>query len=211
VSAVQQALGQHAIRAVQLQSAPGARGSAAAFALSLEYALSLDWGGALVMIEHCDDFTGPAPQKGFLPLVDEQEALRAALSARSPGAQAGHTVNWARSTIETQDAETVNAQLKDLSRQEVPIGLMFSGVAPISTIFGGAWADAHLPIDQGGPGAEPASLLTAERVGEAIDAVESFAYIGAKVSAPKRDNIGLVERLDSGFTTLRAISETLRA
>jgi hypothetical protein len=206
---VRDALGPDAVHTVQLQSAPGSPASAEAFTASLEYALALEWDGLRVVVEHCDARTGLTPQKGFLPLPDEQRALEAAVRAVASPPPTGHTVNWARSVIEEHDALAPERQIARLVADGVLAGIMFSGVAPVDTVFGRAWADAHLPVSAGGAGSEPESLLTPDALRRTLAGAATAVYLGAKVSAPKTDDIALLDRLNPGITTLASIAEEL--
>lgn len=204
-------MGSEAVLAIEIQSAPAATGAAAsarAFAASLREILELDWGGVAVVLEHCDASDGVSPQKAFLPLGTEVACLDDAVSTSAGRPLAGHAVNWARSVIERHSPNGAEEAIAHLAEQGRLTGLMFSGVSPVTTAFGRDWADSHLPVADGGPGSEPASLLTAERVGRALRlAGEGLQYLGAKVSAPKTPGLTLDERLAPGLATLRVIAE----
>jgi hypothetical protein len=212
ISKVRSALGPESIFAIQLQSAPGSRASAVeesidAFSRSLVEIASWDWEGLAISVEHCDSPSGVRPpQKGFLSMEDE---VRAVHSAREQsGIAIGHTINWARSTIESRDPETPVRQVASLAQSGTLVGLMFTGVAPKSTVFGGEWADAHLPVSDAGEGSEPLSLLTIDRIADTRRAAAGTQmYVGAKVSAPKIE-LPLLDRLVPGIATLRALAET---
>jgi hypothetical protein len=204
--------GKDSIIALQLQSAPGARNSRAsadALALSLVEILGWDWDGVAISVEHCDaPNENHAPQKGFLSLSEEMIAVNTA--RERTGAAIGHTINWARSTIESRDPATPAAQTKTLSNGGSLVGLMFSGVAASATAFGPAWADAHLPVSDAGDGSETHSLLSSDQMVRSLRATGGTElYVGAKVSAPKVE-LPLLDRLKPGVATLRALAETDR-
>lgn len=214
IMALREALGPDAVRAIQLQSAPSATSGSSpdAFSRSLRAVLDLGWDGVTVVVEHCDGSDGVRPQKGFLPLRTEVDCLREAGSSTVLGTRTGHTVNWARSVIEARSADGAEQAIVALRGEGVLAGLMFSGVAPVATVFGGEWADSHLPVADGGDGSEPASLLTADRVARAMATVGSdLDYLGAKISAPKVAGLGLRERLAPGLATLRVMAGAVSA
>ncbi|MCU1349821.1 MAG: hypothetical protein JWO56_2851 [Acidobacteria bacterium] len=178
------ALGRQAVVAVQIHSAPsmvapGAHGSADAFARSLSELALWDWRGASLVVEHCDSFRdGVEPQKGFLSIDDELAALE-----RSGSTALGMTLNWGRSGIEghsvdrpAEHARAAGTRLR---------GLMFSGAVGNGASRYGAWRDTHAPL---GPSAgarfvEPDSLLTEETVQRFVDAADlgAVSYVGVKL------------------------------
>jgi len=205
------ALGPEAVRAIEVQSALSAIAAAAsarAFGESLREILDLDWQGVAVVVEHCDGADGVLPQKAFLSLGIEVGCLDGAASTSAGRPLVGHAVNWARSVIETRSPDGAEEAISHLAERQLLAGLMFSGVSPVATVFGREWADSHLPVADGASGSEPASLLTAERVGRALKlAGEGLHYLGAKVSAPKTPGLTLAARLAPGLATLRVIAE----
>jgi len=171
--------GRAAVRVVELHTAPQGGGDVDALAASLAEIAAWDWGGAELVIEHCDAAVpGQAYEKGFLPLADEIEAIR-----RS-GAPVGLWLNWGRSAIELRDADAVAGQVAQAAACGMLRGLAFSGAASVDGSFGPAWADAHLPISRGDD--DPSrSLLTPARVAGAIAAAVAAAapaWLGLKVS-----------------------------
>lgn len=211
IARLREAVGPQAVRAIEIQSAPSASAgaSAVAFTASLRQILDADWGGVAVVVEHCDGADGVRPSKAFLPLRAEVSCLDEARRSASGEAEAGHAVNWARSVIERRSADGADPAIRSLAAENRLTGLMFSGVAPVATDFGNAWADSHLPVADGGTGSEPQSLLTAERVRAALSlAGPDLRYLGAKISAPKLPGLGSDERLAPGLATLRVIAES---
>jgi len=140
VRAIDERAGRAAVIAVELHSAPAGTGNAAAFAASLDELAELDWGAALVTVEHCDSAAGAPPhQKGYLTLDDELEAVRSA------GERFGLTINWGRSAIEGRSAATPVEHVARLRQAGRLAGVMFSGVTDRESAFGAPWLDAHLP------------------------------------------------------------------
>lgn len=195
--------GRGSVLAVQVPSAPNrtrAGSSAEALTASLAEIGAWDWQGVALMVEHCDaaavpvaagveaagsDVSTAPPQKGFLTLAEEMLAVaaaRRALAAHVQPTVIGHTVNWARSVIETRSVDTVAHQLALLRSAGGPVGLMFSGVSAEPTPFGDAWLDAHLPVAL----SEPRSLLTTGEIRRAFDAAGPLHYAGVKVGAPQQ-------------------------
>lgn len=216
IMALRSALGPAAVRAIEIHSAPSvpvpglaSDASDRAFTTSLREILALDWQDVAVVIEHCDAFIGVQPQKGFLSLSAELSCLELAASSAG-GPRTGHAVNWARSAIEGRSADGAEQAIRLLADKRRLTGLMFSGVSPVATDFGAAWADSHLPVADGGPGSEPHSLLTTERVSRALSLAGSdLTYLGAKIAAPKTPGLGLTDRLAPGLATLRTIARAV--
>jgi len=150
------------------------------------------WGGAELLIEHCDAATAaaPAPVKGFMTIeaeiaaVDAATAVIAAATGDSPPASSiepvrlGLCVNWARSVLETHDAATPLAHIRAAGRRLR--ALMFSGCAGVPTRYGAPWLDAHLPH----AAAEPASMLTDAAVRECLAASRVEGVSGADEMHP---------------------------
>lgn len=167
------------ILAVQLHSAPRGRGSAAALRDSLTEVVEWDWAGAAITIEHCDALVEDhAPEKGFLSLDDEID-VGAQVSAAS-GVPVGVTINWARSVIETHDADEAARHIGRAAVAGLLSGVMFSSCAPTATEFGYPWIDAHLPAREI-PGAPRDTLLTAAHVRACLAAAGPLLYTGMKV------------------------------
>lgn len=170
-------LGRRAVLAVELHSAPRETGAVDALASSLDVlGDSADWDGALLTIEHSDAHVpGQAPEKGFLTLTQEIEALALARG------DLGIALNWGRSAIELRGDDVVT-HVREAEAAGVLRGLMFSGAAAVETAFGYPWIDAHHPMAPA-PGFEqglPESLLTADLVSEALAAAGDPAWTGFK-------------------------------
>lgn len=160
---------------VALHTAPRGGGDVDALRRSLDEIAGWDWSGAALVIEHCDAWVpGQAPEKGFLALDAEIDAL-----TRS-GVPVGLWMNWGRSAIELRDADAVTAQISDAAASGLLTGLAFSGAAPVDGPYGAAWIDAHLPIAETHPAS--ASLLDAAHVRSGLDAAGDVPWLGVKVS-----------------------------
>lgn len=175
--------GSQDVRFVEIHSGPkgrpGALASKDAMRESLETILSWDWGGAQLVIEHCDRYVdGQTPEKGFLCIEDEIDL------AKELGI--GITVNWGRSVVEGRSAELADKHIRACAEAGVLAGLMFSGAGPEATQYGYAWIDGHLPLSVD----ETTSWMTPERVAADVQlagAAESWiehGYVGTKVCVP---------------------------
>src|SRR5262249_52879340 len=121
-----------------------------------------DWHGAKLAIEHCDAYvTGQPPQKGFLTVREELDALKATHDTRTP---AGLVLNWGRSAIEGRSAATALAHAREAEASGLLVGLMFSGACAQDAVYGD-WQDTHAPFAPafGIRHAAEHSELTAER------------------------------------------------
>ncbi|MGJ6981553.1 DUF4862 family protein [Aestuariimicrobium soli] len=168
------------VAAVEVHSAPTGAGSAEALAASLGEAAGWDWAGAELWVEHCDRWRDDQPvAKGFLSLADELEVI-----GRLPES-VGLCVNWARSVIETRDVATGREHVA-LARSSGRLrGVFFSSVSDAASVYGPAWADAHLP-PLGSSGAVPSSLLDEGLVRDTL-AAAGDATIGLKIGMQPAD------------------------
>ncbi len=183
-------LGRRAVAAVLVHSAPrrigGARSSLEAFADSLTQLRALDWGGAEILVEHCDARVPThAPDKGFLSIEDECAALR--LSSGATPARA--LINWGRCAVEARSADGALAPLRRAREAGLLAGLFFSGATPDDPDYG-AWRDSHAPFSASRPG----SLLTRAAARAALDTAGSLDYLGLKIQ-PLPASLGTEERL----------------
>jgi hypothetical protein len=171
VRTVNDRLGRRAVLAVEVHSAPGfahrvLQPDPAAFTRSLAELASMNWDGAEVLVEHCDAFVpGQPPAKGFLDLDAEIAAL-----ASVDHSTLRLSLNWGRSVIEFRGYERVAEHIDAALASGLLRAVTFSGAASTPTHYGAAWADSHLPFaDTDDHGyADPASLMTRDRVGEAL-------------------------------------------
>ncbi len=200
--------GRRVVAAVQIHSAPrGAAADGYAFTESLADLAQWEWDGADLVIEHCDAWN-PAhpPQKGFLSLDDEMVAVAAA------GVDVGISINWARSVIETRDPRTATAHLAAASARGLLRGFIASGVAASDSDFGVAWTDAHLPLASHFDlrYGDETSLLTRQRLGEALDAAQDANWVGVKVGCAHATT-SVTDRVELIAETLTVVSDVLRA
>lgn len=180
VQTLAEAKGHGVVIAVELHSAPTRQADPYALRASLEEVLEWDWAGAQLVVEHCDRWTAShTVEKGFLQLEAEIEI------AQSLGI--GLTINWGRACLEGRSAAAALAAVHATRTAGVLAGLMFSGVSPNTTRYGGPWADAHLPAAED----DPDSLMTSADIAACAtsasnlrDRITPLMYIGAKISAP---------------------------
>lgn len=160
---------------VALHTAPRGTADAEALARSLGEISEWDWSGAQLIIEHCDAHVpGQTPEKGFLSLQGEIEAIRAS------GAEVGLWMNWGRSAIELRDPDAVAGQIAIAAESGLLVGLSLSGASDREGPYSGPWIDAHHPFASIDPDA--ASLLTDGRVRAAVQAAGDTPWLGVKVS-----------------------------
>lgn len=189
-----------AVVAAELVTAPctlRAPSSIASLTSSLIELGSWDWGGATLVIEHCDAAAPGgawAPAKGFLRLEEELEAVRQANRELSGSAAPfGIAINWARSVLEARDPTAAVAHIR--AAGSLLRGLIFSGCsgAPADAAYG-AWEDSHMPHEAAAPGSTlTAELLRAAVVEAAAAAAAGGApllFLGAKITLQPREASG---------------------
>lgn len=190
-----------AVRYVQLHSAPRRTGRPDILADSLAQLVGWDWAGAEVVIEHCDrHIAGRVPEKGFLPIEDEIEiADRLGL---------GVHVNWGRSCLEGRDPSTPRRDILAARARGVLRGVVFSGTSATDSVYGPAWADAHLPAASDEPSSQMGLREIEECTRAALDTHlpgRPAAYLGAKICTPPQ--AAPLERV----RMLRTIAEVVRS
>lgn len=202
-------------RAVQLVAAPSApRGGAlgpgtdrARLADSLAEATSWNWEGAALAIEHCDAFTkAHSPEKGFLSLDDEMQAIEDA------GGRARIMLNWARSAIEGRSAELPRTHIRAAQRRGLLKSLFFSGCTADDDLYG-AWNDRHAPMSRALMSEGPAgSLLGPEEVRASLEALRpgSVDIVGIKFQILPAES-SVMRRLVALRQGLEAISGAVAA
>lgn len=197
VHALADAKGRAVVVAVELHSAPTRRADPGALRASLEEVLAWDWAGAQLVVEHCDRWSDHhTAEKGFLPLASEIEI------ARSLGLRVA--INWGRACLEERSAAAALAAVETTHRAGLLAGLIFSGVSPHTTTYGGPWADAHLPATEDDADSLMTSAAIAACTREASHPLDGapLMYLGAKISA--RTDAGLTDRLQLLETIARA-------
>jgi hypothetical protein len=191
VERLNETLGREAVAAVEVHSAPrlggsGARASLEAFAGSLTELRGRDWGGAELLVEHCDAAVpGRAPGKGFLRIEDECAA--AMLSSGETSARV--LINWGRSAIETRSVEGPLEHIRRARQAGLLAGLFFSGATPADADYG-EWKDSHAPVST----SCPASILTPAAAKAALREAGELSYVGLKIQ-PLPAALGVPERL----------------
>ncbi|EBW4357325.1 DUF4862 domain-containing protein [Salmonella enterica subsp. enterica serovar Kintambo] len=156
------------LHAAPLAGNPNVAQATDAFARSLKEIANWDWSCDLVL-EHCDAMTGPAPRKGFLPLVNVLETIA--------DYDISVCINWARSAIEGRDTSLPLIHTQQAKQAGKLGALMFSG----TTLDGeyGEWQDLHAPF---APFC-PQSRMTEKHVKELITAAapERLQFTGIKL------------------------------
>lgn len=198
--------------AVEVQSAPRAAPGVASSAASLQASLvelaAMDWHGAEVVVEHCDDARGPAPVKGFLPLADELAAVAGALAAPR-ATPVGVSVNWARSVLEAHDAGRPLAHIAAAGR--ALRGLVFSGCTGATTAYGPPWQDAHCPWSAH----EATSELSAPRLVAAVAAAAAagapLLFAGVKIALQPPAAFDAAARVAVNAAMLAEVASALAA
>jgi hypothetical protein len=207
VGGLNAALGFKAVAAVEIHSAPrlggsGARASLEAFAESLTDLRGRDWGGAELLVEHCDAAVpAHAPEKGFLRIEDEC----AAIGLSSGPTPARILINWGRSAIETRSARGPLEHLRRAREAGLLAGLFFSGATPGHPDYG-AWKDTHAPFST----SCPASLLTPDAAKISLGEAGELTYLGLKIQ-PLPATLGVAERLAmlrAGLDAVRTCSRS---
>jgi hypothetical protein len=151
---------------------------------SLEWVLTQEWGGAEVMVEHCDAFIeGQKPAKGFLRLGEELQVL-----SSLPGTPLGMSLNFGRSVIEFRDPDRVGEHFAEAEKSGLLRAITFSGTAGTDNTYGVAWADSHLPFAEtlDPRYAEPASLMTPARVASLLRYVQGCRFVAVKTQWPAK-------------------------
>lgn len=160
------------VAAVLVHSAPGpdrdGSGSRRALAASLREVAQWDWGGAHLLVEHCDSgIATHTPAKGFLPLADELTAVDDAANLATP---VGLLVNWGRSAIEGRSRHTPLDHVTQAAASGHLRGVIFSGVAARED--GEAWLDNHLPTSD-------LNAVSLMRPSDIADTLVAAAAVGA--------------------------------
>ena len=141
-----QALGREAVESIQLHTAPNrkhADASSSALQASLIEMSTWDWGGAQLVVEHCDAMIESQPaQKGFLSLEEEIEAIETVNAVHDTGFTLA--INWGRSAIETRSADGPIKHIQQVNAAGLLSGLTFSGASDKETAYG-VWKDSHMP------------------------------------------------------------------
>ena len=192
------------VSVVEIHTAPRQIGEVNALATSLEEITNWNWDGASLVIEHCDAWVdGQQPEKGFLALEEEIEAIRLS------GAGVGIFINWGRSAIELRDGDRVVEQIAMARESGLLSGLIFSGASDRDGIFGSAWIDAHHPFQRNERHVygDPLSLLTELRAESALKAAGDISVLGIKLSWLKSVEGSVQQRCQMISSALDALDE----
>ena len=195
------------VSVVELHTAPRKVGDVHSLASSLEEIASWNWDGASLAIEHCDAWVeGQQPEKGFLTIDQEMEAIQ------SSGVEVGIFINWGRSAIELRDADKVADQIAIVRGSGLLQGLIFSGASDKDGIFGSAWIDAHNPFRKSERHiyGDPLSLLTETQAELAINAAGDIPWLGIKLGWLKSVEGVIEQRTQMISSALDALDEASR-
>ncbi len=202
-------LNRNAVSFVQLHTSPNravADSSSTSLMKSLLEIQSWDWGGAQLVIEHCDAYVdGQKPSKGFLSIDDELSAIASVNNAS--GSTIGISINWGRSALETRSVEGPLAHIRLARESGLLRGLMFSGVSNVTGPYG-MWEDTHmppaLPLEEGEDVYFSAdSLLTKHEISRCLAAADgaNLCYLGIKIGVRPR-TLSALERVACNRNTL---------
>lgn len=176
------AQGRHVVHAVELHGAPRpAAASQGALAESLREISAWDWDGVDLVLEHSDAWSDAhTPEKGFLSLESEIEAIVAS------GTAVGLSLNWGRSVIEGRSPAAATSHAARAARSGLLRGFIASGASDTDGETSRAWIDAHHGFQsaEAHPYGDSASLLTEERLAEALRAAGELQWCGVKVGWP---------------------------
>jgi len=206
--------GKKAIIAVQIATAPsmsvtGVSSSVDSLLKSLDEILRWDWGGAKVVIEHCDRFIPAHPfEKGFLSIDNEIETLLKISSS----CNVGITINWARSAIEERNFVTPIKHLEVASKNNLLSGLIFSGTSENDPLYG-RWKDNHMPFSFSDSldCHEVNSLLTLKNISKSLACIDinKLDYLGIKLLPMPIDNFDIDRRVGINFEAVSALDKIL--
>ena len=219
-----QAAGRRVVSHVELHGAPRAGAarpgppgvqappsSPASLERSLAEIAGWDWDGVDLLLEHVDArMPGHTPAKGFLRLDDEIAVIE---RGQLP---VGILLNWGRSAIELRDPDAVAAQVERVRDAGLLRGLMFSGASAGASgtqataaagSWGEAWADQHLPPASAGRASaggaqDGGSLLTTERMTEALAVAGDLDVLGLKIGTREPNQQATLEMVRQAIETV---------
>lgn len=215
ISKLNKHCGKPVVTAIEIQTAPNRShtpSSVNALKASLTTMQSWDWEGTRIMIEHCDaylqDNNDQTPQKGFLTLGEELEAIQSV--NQTLNADMGVVINWGRSAIETRSTQGVLDHIEQAKKAGLLTGLMFSGVSDQDTEYG-AWRDTHMPAAKAKNGTYGAagSLMTETEIQRCLLAANAkdLPLVGIKLGVRPKNAL-LKDRLayiDSALAILDSV------
>jgi hypothetical protein len=208
--------GRQSIIAAELATGPripveGVSTSKESLLRSMEEILSWDWGGAKIVIEHCDVTREGEPfVKGFQKLDQEIEVLQSL--ARDH--EVGILINWGRSAIEGRSSQTPVEHLKMAIEYNLLSGLIFSGTSSADELYG-SWNDNHMPFAQAFDVKhfEENSLLTQEAVQNSLAVVdlEKLDYIGVKLLSMPLDSHDIKRRIGLNEDAIFILNQMMKS
>jgi len=181
---------------------------------SLKEICSWDWHGAKLVIEHCDAYSeqNKAPQKGFLSLKDEIQAITKINEEQNT--PLGLTINWGRSAIEGRRVNEPENHVKYTSNIGILSGIMFSGVANEANSLYGIWKDLHAPPPKAFDmeNYEETSLMSFQNIQNTLKScnINKLDYIGVKL-LPLPSELTISKRVGINSDALMLIRKALNA
>ncbi|MBU2510512.1 DUF4862 family protein [bacterium] len=209
-------LNRQAVIAIQIVSAPnrnavGVSVSGKAFCESLEELCAWDWQGAALIVEHCDAFLGgQEPEKGFLTLKEEIDALHK-VRKKHINMDLGIVINWGRSAIECRSEKGPINHIKEAKKANLLKAIMFSGCTDKESPYG-IWKDTHMPPPQEFNNEFYAqfSLMTAEQIHNCLQIgdINNLEYFGIKVMALP-EPVSMERRIGLNRDTLHLLDKVM--
>jgi len=206
--------GKRSVIAVQVVTAPsmsvnGVSSSSDSLLKSLDEILRWDWGGAKIIIEHCDKFIPMEPfEKGFLSIENEIDTLLKISHSHNVGI----TINWARSAIEERSYITPINHLKLVAKRNLLAGLIFSGTSENDILYG-KWKDNHMPFSFSDSldYHEVNSLLNFKNISETLASIDinKIDYLGVKLLSMPIDNFDIDRRVGINLEAISALDKIL--
>jgi hypothetical protein len=203
--------GRQSVIAVQIATAPSTpveyvSSSTDSLLKSMEEILSWDWGGAKIVIEHCDAAVGNTPfEKGFLTIEDEVKTLTELQDLHD----VGMTINWARSAIEGRNTSKPIEHITLALKNNILSGLMFSGVSDNDGQYGN-WKDTHMPFAQSFDVEfyEENSFLTSENIINTLKSlnVNDLDYLGIKLLSMPIESATIERRIGINYDAISILN-----
>lgn len=193
------------VNVVEIHTAPRRVGKIDLLADSLSEISDWDWDGTRIAIEHCDAWVPrQEPEKGFLTLDEEIQAIELSQTPIEL------FINWGRSAIEFRDSMRVVEHIERASQSGRLSGIIFSGASAVPGNFGYAWIDGHHPFRKSERHiyGDPDSLLTEERVAEALQRAGSVTWIGVKLGWPNDLSGSNLQRYQMISAALEVLGES---
>lgn len=199
--------GRKVIKAVHFHAAPPSteialRANKAALVKSLHEVKQMNWGDVELNLEHCDALIpGQKPDKGFMSLQDEIEALTIVGGF-------GVVLNWARSVIEGRSVDHALKHVDLAQTADLLKGYFFSGCTDNSNSVYSAWKDSHMPTKKviASEFLDDDSMLGEAEIAAVCKRLNKAVYLGVKVQNMQKPKT--VERgVGLSIDTMRAIKK----